>query len=95
MTTFNFLNFVVDKSEILEESQRGTFSHLTNVRMSVRDSKNYPKSMVKYLAEDREVSSRMGYDCLSKRGQRSQECMLYLDLGYSDLFVIITVVFSC
>ena len=40
----------MDKSEILRESQGDTQS-LTYVRMSIRDSKNYTKSIVKYLSE--------------------------------------------
>ena len=36
-----------------------------------------------------------GYDFLSKWDQSSQECMLYLHLGYWDLLVIITIVFPC
>ena len=68
MTTFNFSNFVVDKSEILGESP-------------------HPKNIVKYLSE----KYQKGYDFF----QNGQECMLYLDLGYSNLFVIITIVFLC
>ena len=67
MTTFNFSNFVVDKSEILGESQRGILSHLTYVGMSIRDSKNYPKSIVKYHSEDRKVSEGAMISCQNGR----------------------------
>ena len=36
-----------------------------------------------------------GNHVLSKWDQSSQECMLYLDLGYSNAFVILTVVCRC
>ena len=52
MTTVNFSDIGVDKSEILREFQRDTQS----LGMSVRDPKNYSKSIVNYLSEDREVS---------------------------------------
>ena len=55
MTTFNFSNFVVDKSEIFRRIPARTLSHMTYVVMSIRESKQYPKSIVKYLFEDRKV----------------------------------------
>ena len=59
--------------------------------MSIRDSKNYPKSIVKYLSEDRKVSE----EAMISFQNGTKECILYMDLGYSDLFVIITIVFPC
>ena len=49
MKTVNFSDFDVDKSKIVPA---GTLSHLIYAgMMSIRDSKNYPKSIVKYLSE--------------------------------------------
>ena len=45
----------------------GTLSHLTYVGMSIRDSKNYPKSIVKYQSEDRKVSEGAMTSCQNGR----------------------------
>ena len=56
MTTLNFSDFGVDKSEIkFQENSRGDTQSFDIRRDVYPKLKNYSKSIVKYLSEDREV----------------------------------------
>ena len=56
----------------------GTLSHLTYVGMSIRDSKNYPKSIVKYQSEDRKVSEGAMISFQNGNKVRKNVCCIWI-----------------
>ena len=71
-----------------------TVSHLTYVGMSTSDSKIYPKSIVKFLSEDPKVSEGAINSFQNGTKVRKNLWCIWIWV-YSDLFVIITIVFPC
>ena len=69
-----------------------TLSHLSCVGMSIRDSKIYPKSIVKFLSEDPKVSE--GAINSFQNGTKVRKSVWCIWI-YSDLFGIVTIVFLC
>ena len=71
-----------------------TLSHLTYVAMSIRYSKIYPKTIVKFLSEDTKVSERAIISF--PNGTKVRKNVWYILIWvYSVLLIIITIVFPC
>ena len=69
-----------------------TLSQLSCVGMSIRDSKIYPKSIVKFLSEDPKVSEGAINSFQNETKVRKSVWCIWI---YSDLFGIVTIVFLC
>ena len=77
-----------------KQNQSEALSHLTYLGMSVRDSKIYPKSIVKFLSEDPKVSEGSIDSFQNGTKVRTNVWCIWIWV-YSDLFGIITIVFPC
>ena len=71
-----------------------TLSHLIYIEMSIQDQKIYPKSIVKFLPEDPNVSEGAKNSFQNETKVRKNVWCILIWV-YSDLFAIITIVFSC